>query len=104
MRGSGKYRILALLIMRELTQISERPPNSLDNPGKITKTDFMRHAPENKERYYFLGLCGLIDLGYVTTKVAGENQHHLVTLELTPEGRFVADSLYDVPGLMRLIS
>ena len=100
MRGNGKYRILALLIMRKLAQISESDPDRLNNPGKITKTDFMCYVPE-KERSYFLGLCGLIDLGLVTTTFTGK--HHLVTLELSEAGRVIADSLYQVPALEELL-
>ncbi len=72
------YRIPALLIMRELTEICEETPNLLKKPGYIVKTDLLIRVPDSHKRRYFLGLRDLIDLGFVSTTLTGE--HHLVTL------------------------
>ena len=72
------YRIPALLIMRELTEICEENPNLLKKPGYIVKTDLLDRVPEDLKRRYFLGLRDLIELGFVSTTLTGE--HHLVTL------------------------
>lgn len=72
------YRIPALLIMRELTEICEENPNLLIKPGYIVKSDLLNRVPDELKRRYFLGLRDLIDLGFVSTTLTGE--HHLVTL------------------------
>ena len=72
------YRIAALLIMRELTEICEKTPNLLKKPGYIVKTDLLIRVSDGHKRMYFLGLRDLIDLGFVSTTLTGE--HHLVTL------------------------